>query len=155
MEKFEIQVEGRNYQVEDFSKIYLQGMVECLAKNRISNVAFLNNSAQVVKKIAVPTIPDNLISESNLDNELYLWNCDTQLIPEILLKIAMAWFVRNIPKSKAAEAELYKQQQKTCEDALNKLLENQDQDTIVVDTSKDEEIRQLKAQLARVEERHG
>jgi hypothetical protein len=156
-EDFKIEINGVDYTVEDFSKTYLQGMVECLSRNRITNVAFLSNSAHVVKKIAVPLIPDTIIAESETDDGLYLWKIEPEDIAEILLKVALAWFERNIPKAKnegkAAEVALYMSQKDLCLSALGKISNAKSQGSAihVNEQSKDDQIKLLQAKLLEVE----
>jgi hypothetical protein len=121
-------------------------------------VAFLSNSAHVVKKIACPSIPDSIISESETEEGLFLWNIEPEKIAEVLLKIALSWFEKNIPvvqkNGKSAELALYASQKELCQKALTKIqAANVHNDDIQIDmsTDKDDQIKRLQAKILEIE----
>lgn len=159
---YAVELRGVDYPVKEFSKTYFQGLIECLAKNRIANVTYLNNSAQVIKRIAVPAIPDEIISESETEDDLYIWRLDPVEIAELILKIAAVWLQRSIDSRQykdGLELAIYQKQLQMCHESLVRIQSSSAVDTnVIIDVKppetqedKQQRIAKLKAEISALE----
>ncbi|MEW6499097.1 MAG: hypothetical protein AB1589_42420, partial [Cyanobacteriota bacterium] len=60
-------IRNKQYKVEPVSKIYFRGLTECLRD--LGDVDLLSKSAKTIKKVIIPTIPEDIIIKGDGDEE--------------------------------------------------------------------------------------
>ena len=95
-----INIRGNQYKVEPVSKIYFRGLTECLRD--LGDVDLLSKSAKTIKKVIVPTIPEDIIIKGDGDEEFFLWNStvEPEEINDIILNCARCYRVQKLEEAK-------------------------------------------------------
>jgi hypothetical protein len=96
-----INIRNKQYKVEPVSKIYFRGLTECLRD--LGDVDLLSKSAKTIKKVIVPTIPDDIIIKGDGDEEFFLWNStvEPEEINDIILNCARCYRVQKLEEAKS------------------------------------------------------
>lgn len=96
-----IDIRGTQYKVEPVSKIYFRGLTECLRD--LGDVDLLSKSAKTIKKVIIPTIPDNVVLKGEGDDEFYLWHpsAEPEEINDLILKCARCYRLQKLEEAKA------------------------------------------------------
>ncbi|ALF52250.1 hypothetical protein ACX27_04300 [Nostoc piscinale CENA21] len=96
-----IDIRNRSYKVEPVSKIYFRGLTECLRD--LGDVDLLSKSAKTIKKVIIPTIPDEIINRGDGDEEFYLWqpSVEPEEINDIILKCARCYRLQKLEEAKS------------------------------------------------------
>ncbi len=98
-----ITIRNRQYKVEPVSKIYFRGLTECLRD--LGDVDLLSKSAKAIKKVIIPTIPDDVIVRGEGDEEFFLWHpsVEPEEINDIILNCARCYRVQKLEEAKAKD----------------------------------------------------
>ncbi|MBD2365251.1 hypothetical protein H6G36_29545 [Anabaena minutissima FACHB-250] len=96
-----IEIKNQQFKVEPVSKIYFRGLTECLRD--LGDVDLLSKSAKTIKKVIIPTIPDDIILRGDGEEEFYLWHpsVEPEEINDIILKCARCYRTLKLEEAKA------------------------------------------------------
>ncbi|MEM7117149.1 MAG: hypothetical protein AAF614_32245 [Chloroflexota bacterium] len=104
------------YTVNSVSKVYFRALTECLRD--LGDVDNLSNSAKAIKKVIIPTIPEEVIIKGELDEEFYVWHqsIEPEEINELILKVVGCFRLQQIKKAEEkGDKEELKQHQEGLE----------------------------------------
>ena len=98
-----INIRNKQYKVEPVSKIYFRGLTECLRD--LGDVDLLSKSAKTIKKVIVPTVPEDIIIKGDGDEEFFLWNStvEPEEINDIILNCARCYRAQKLEEAKVKD----------------------------------------------------